>query len=327
MKTPSNAVTSAFFLALAVLATSALAAGAALAEDPAQPETAAPQAQMAAVQADYVGDAVCLGCHEKLKPGITESYQQTIHYRVLNEKNGTTPLMRHGCEACHGPGGDHVRAGGGKGKGNMLEFEGHTPEDVHRENDACLQCHRGGERLYWEGSTHPSRDVGCASCHSIMHNVSGRNQLARATVVDTCGGCHRLQKARQMRNAHMPLREGKMDCTSCHNPHGTIADSLIAANTVNDQCYECHADKRGPYLWEHAPVRESCLTCHEPHGATRDHMLKLGVPRLCQTCHIPTRHPTDPRNPDERFVLGQACLNCHPMVHGSNHPSGSAFTR
>ena len=323
MKTSSNAVTSALIVSLAVLISIAVPADHAFAEETASDATTA---QSPASQ-DYVGDAVCLTCHEKLKPGLTEEYEKTIHFRVLNAKNGLTPLMQRGCEACHGPGGDHVRAGGGKGKGHMLDFEGHTPEAVRSENTACLQCHQGGQRLYWEGSTHPSRDVGCASCHSVMHKVSDRNQLARATVIDTCGGCHRLQKARQMRSAHMPVREGKMDCASCHNPHGTIADKLIAANTINDNCYQCHADKRGPYLWEHAPVRESCLTCHEPHGSTRNDMLKLGVPRLCQSCHIENRHPTQPHAPDERFILGQACLNCHPMIHGSNHPSGSAFTR
>ena len=124
----------------------------------------------------------------------------------------------------------------------------------------------------------------------------------------------------------MPVREGKMDCASCHNPHGTIADSLINATTINDSCYECHADKRGPFLWEHQPVTESCLNCHEPHGTTRDHMLILSLPRLCQNCHTDGHAPI-PRGPDDRYVRGASCLQCHTLVHGSNHPSGIRFTR
>jgi DmsE family decaheme c-type cytochrome len=275
---------------------------------------------------DYVGDAACLTCHEALDEGFTRRYRQTIHARVLNEKNAPTASMQNGCESCHGAGREHVEAGGGAGQG-MRSFTSEDPAAVAADNVACLGCHKGGERLYWEQSIHDSRDVGCASCHRVMHNASRHNQLAKSTVMDTCGQCHLAQRARQYRNAHMPLREGKLDCSSCHNPHGTIADALIEANTVNDKCYECHADKRGPHLWEHPPVAESCSNCHDPHGTTRASMLKIGQPRLCQSCHIETRHPSEPRSPTSRFVVGSGCLQCHPAVHGSNHPSGNRLTR
>jgi rRNA maturation protein Nop10 len=56
-------------------------------------------------------------------------------------------------------------------------------------------------------------------------------------------------------------------------------------------------------------------------------MLKVGVPRLCQSCHIYTRHPSTPQPANSRYTLANACMNCHPNVHGSNHPSGNLFTR
>ncbi len=282
---------------------------------------------------DYVGDTACLTCHEILHKGFTAAYRPTIHAKVFTESNALTALMKRGCEGCHGPGGEHMRAGGGKGKKNIIAFTGASPEAIRSESEICLTCHKGGERLYWAGSIHPSRDVGCTSCHTVMRNASLRDQLAKAEVIDTCGTCHRVQKARQFRSAHMPARgeehgEGRMDCSSCHNPHGTIADSLIAKNTINENCYQCHTDKRGPFLWEHLPVRENCLTCHDPHGTTRDKMLKLGLPRLCQSCHVNTSHRNNPvSDPTDRFVRGGSCLNCHPAVHGTNHPSGNVFTR
>ncbi len=55
----------------------------------------------------------------------------------------------------------------------------------------------------------------------------------------------------------MPVREGKLQCSSCHNPHGTITEKLIAENSVNELCYRCHLDKRGPFLGENPPVREN----------------------------------------------------------------------
>jgi predicted CXXCH cytochrome family protein len=80
----------------------------------------------------------------------------------------------------------------------------------------------------------------------------------------------------------------------------------------------------------HAPVNESCANCHDPHGSNHENMLKTAKPRLCQQCHIESRHPTSPYGRDTgslKFVLGRQCLSCHANIHGSNHPSGFAFTR
>jgi hypothetical protein len=56
-------------------------------------------------------------------------------------------------------------------------------------------------------------------------------------------------------------------------------------------------------------------------------MLKLSLPRLCQQCHVETRHPTEARLPTNKLVISRACAQCHANIHGSNHPSGFAFTR
>jgi DmsE family decaheme c-type cytochrome len=160
-----------------------------------------------------------------------------------------------------------------------------------------------------------------------MENVSERRQLAKATEIETCGQCHLQRRAQLMRSSHMPLREGKMTCTSCHNPHGTVAEKLLKANSINDNCYTCHAEKRGPFLWEHPPVTESCSNCHEPHGSNHEKLLKVSKPRLCQQCHVETRHPTRSSDPATRFVFNRSCTNCHSLVHGSNHPSGRPLNR
>jgi DmsE family decaheme c-type cytochrome len=122
-----------------------------------------------------------------------------------------------------------------------------------------------------------------------------------------------------------------MECTSCHNPHGSPTPKLLLASSTNETCFTCHADKRGPFLWQHAPVVENCANCHDPHGSTHEKMLKLSRPRLCQQCHQGTGHPIAPRSPtvaaDYPFVFNRQCSNCHVNIHGSNHPSGFAFTR
>lgn len=280
----------------------------------AQEETAAP--------VGYVGDEVCAACHQDL----LAHYKKTPHAKVFTSQNARTPLMQRGCEACHGPGAAHVQAGGGKGAEGLLHLRADRTEAPAKQNAACLSCHKGAERLYWRGSAHQSLDLSCSSCHTVMQAVSRAGLLSAPTETETCSGCHLLARSQQLQNYHMPVRDGKMSCSSCHNPHGTIADRLIIDHTINDNCYRCHAEKRGPFLWEHPPVYESCLNCHLPHGSPRAAMLKLSLPRLCQQCHV-SGHGGSPRAPDDRFVVGSSCLQCHPNIHGSNHPSGDRFQR
>ncbi|OGR87035.1 MAG: hypothetical protein A3J74_03105 [Elusimicrobia bacterium RIFCSPHIGHO2_02_FULL_57_9] len=150
--------------------------------------------------------------------------------------------------------------------------------------------------------------------------------------METCFQCHADKKAQIRKSAHMPIVEGKMGCTACHQPHGSTSDKLLAKNSVNETCYSCHQDKRGPFLREHPPVRENCLNCHLPHGSHNDKMLVAKVPMLCQRCHQLGYHPTtfygmtqinaeNPRN------FNRGCIDCHSRIHGSNHPSGVYFQR
>jgi DmsE family decaheme c-type cytochrome len=125
-----------------------------------------------------------------------------------------------------------------------------------------------------------------------------------------------------------------MACTDCHKPHGSSGPGDLIHNTVNETCYECHAEKRGPFLWEHAPVREDCSNCHTPHGSNYENLLTGRQPWLCQQCHSTAYHPSGaysgtgipPEGADPRILSGQ-CMNCHQQVHGSNHPSGINLTR
>jgi DmsE family decaheme c-type cytochrome len=107
---------------------------------------------------------------------------------------------------------------------------------------------------------------------------------------------------------------------------------LKTGNSVNEACTSCHTEKRGPFLWEHAVVRENCTTCHDPHGSNNDRMLVAKVPMLCQRCHVGSGHPptiydaTQVANGSNR-VIGRGCVNCHSQIHGSNSPAGNAFLR
>jgi len=113
-------------------------------------------------------------------------------------------------------------------------------------------------------------------------------------------------------------------CSDCHNPHGSATEAMIREDSINDNCYKCHAEKRGPFLFEHAPVRENCTNCHDPHGSINVASLKISVPRLCYECHTIDHSQS---GPNSQFTMSRACLNCHTNIHGSNSPAGGVFHR
>jgi DmsE family decaheme c-type cytochrome len=273
----------------------------------------------------YAGEETCLACHE----GQTRGYHRSAHGRASNPGS---PSANRGCESCHGPGQDHVDASGDTSKIKSLK----TGMSAAAINAQCLDCHSTGKLALWEGSQHDALNVSCASCHSIHAPKSDHGQLKADRQVETCEPCHRRQVQKLRRSSHMPVDEGKLECSSCHNPHGAVGVKLLkTGNTVNETCASCHAEKRGPFLWEHAPVTESCTTCHDAHGTTNDRMLVAKEPFLCQRCHVSSQHPDDGLRHATRLsnsttanrMSGRSCAACHQNVHGSNAPSGKAFLR
>lgn len=291
-----------------------------LAQQPAKPVAAVTPSD-----SNYVGAETCKGCHEEAFNKFSKTRMGRLFlYQARN------PNEANACETCHGPGKAHVDGGGGKGKGGLITFAKNDSTPVEKRNAVCLTCHTKGARIFWKGSQHESRDVACTNCHKVMEDVSPKSQLAKANEIETCGICHLQKRAQTMRSSHMPVREGKMTCTSCHDPHGTLTPSLLKEATLNDSCFVCHAEKRGPFLWSHQPVEESCANCHDPHGTNHDAMLKVVKQRLCQQCHTEAGHQTRPFGRDsasQKFVMGRGCTNCHVNIHGSNHPAGFKFTR
>jgi DmsE family decaheme c-type cytochrome len=269
---------------------------------------------------DYVGEETCLTCHED------KAYKGTGHGL---KTNASTPAAKQGCESCHGPGKAHV-----EGEGDKTKILRPQTLGASEASETCTTCHDRKNHAMWAGSQHDSRNVGCISCHSI-HDSKGSSQLKAANEQELCGTCHRNVVNKLNRTSHMPVREGKMSCSSCHNPHGSANVRLLkTGTTVNESCASCHAEKRGPMLWEHAPVADSCVNCHDPHGSNNERMLSAKQPFLCQRCHVTSRHPPTvyegyllKNSTNANKIYGRSCVSCHQLVHGSNAPSGKAFLR
>ena len=260
---------------------------------------------------DYVGADTCKACHED----IYKNWEKTPHWKTtLDTKGGPS---RQGCEGCHGPGAAHVAGGGDITK--IYIFKNHSAKEI---NDRCLTCHASGtQQMQAISSLHAKSGVSCISCHSPHHAQTSEFLLVKAQP-ELCYSCHLQQKPQFSMPFHHRVNEGLLQCSDCHNPHGTVAAKQVRYSAAQDAvCYTCHADKRGPFVFEHEPVKvEGCESCHTPHGSPNPHMLKMSnVNLLCLSCHT-TSFANAPGAPSfhNQAAQYQACTLCHAQIHGSN---------
>jgi DmsE family decaheme c-type cytochrome len=305
------------------------------------PAPAGGQAAPAAYQQDAVG--TCLRQCHNTEPATL--ILQTPHGVKADSR---TPFAQHQCETCHGASPEHIDVSSNP---VAVVYKGPKTSPVAERNAKCLSCHELGLRTHWTGSQHESKGVACNDCHNI--HTTEQKVLSKATQADVCFTCHKEQRAQTHRISTHPLTvtslagAAKMACSDCHNPHGSTGPAMLVKNSVNETCYTCHAEKRGPFLWDHAPVRDNCTICHTPHGSSNAPLLKTRAPWLCQECHsgdhgnqvnsganlaggnvTTTNGLQQPGAATPRIqASARACLNCHVLIHGSNHPAGAKFQR
>lgn len=256
----------------------------------------------------------CMACHKKTK-GVVDIFDG-IHGQTT-AANG--PMAGLQCESCHGPKGKH------RGKNEpMISFGENSPLTAEMQNSVCMACHDDSTRMDWHSSVHASEELACADCHQV--HVAKDPVLTKEGENQQCQSCHSKVKADSHKRSAHPIKWDEMSCSDCHKPHGSMAESSLNEQTVNETCYQCHAEKRGPFLWEHAPVIENCANCHDAHGSVNERLLETRVPMLCKQCHGNDSHPsTVPSGNSSIQTAGQGCLNCHTQIHGSNHSSGKTF--
>ena len=297
---------------------------------------------------EFVGSEACKDCHE----AYYNKFIKSVHGK--KEVSGN-PANREGCESCHGPGAQHVEKGGGKGVAIIAFGKRMDPQE---KSSKCLACHEESKALaFWNMNRHMFAGNSCDSCHSIHRGVE---KLLVASEPDLCFACHRNIRAQTNKQSHHPVNEvfvGRqaLKCSSCHNTMSAFGvepvnsysssrrsgtDKMLRAESVNELCFKCHAEKRGPFMWEHIPVQENCLICHEAHGSNHRKLLTQKVPLLCQDCHgSQGSHATRPYTNLHSFqgsatagknkFFARSCLNCHTNIHGSNGPRerGETFVR
>ncbi len=270
---------------------------------------AAPQEQDQSAFSRKGADS-CLQCHDEGSEFPVMAIFKTPHGAKQDKRS---PMAGLQCEACHGPGGEHSgRIKPGDPRPAMPHFGPNASADIQSQNQQCLNCHQGDH-----GKSHQVH-----ATHDPVSSAAGELQL--------CGGCHTQQKAETLMPSAHPLRNAEMRCSDCHAAHGSDQHALLKGFDPNQSCFDCHAEKRGPFLWEHAPATEDCGLCHQAHGSSHPALLTQRPPFLCQQCHSQAGHPSVGQTPSggpSSMQSLRSCGNCHSQVHGSNHPSGASLLR
>ncbi len=208
-----------------------------------------------------------------------------------------------GCQACHGPGGDHVAWArkGGRGAASGLAG-GFKPSDsrysdARYEVDACATCHSRRSRI--AVGIHPGRPL-----YDTL-----RPEPLRAGLYHADGQqLDEVYEYGSFRQSTMYQRGVR--CTDCHNPHS--GKTKAEGNAVCTQCHRPEANPRFPTLAPRA------------YDAPSHHFHKVASPGAqCVNCHMPTKdymivdprrdHTLRPPRPDLSVKIGtpNACTACH----------------
>lgn len=271
--------------------------------------------------AGYVGAEACAACHED----VAKAYAKNPHHALdANKKRG---WEGRSCEGCHGPGAKHAESASAE---DIINPKKLPARDADKR---CLSCHLNQPTQVGRiNSGHALSQVPCTACHEIHATGQDRLQtkyLRTVRLNEHCASCHTPVWAEFQKPHRHRVQEGAVACTDCHNPHGSFnARNQKTANANEPGCFKCHSDKRGPFIFQHAPVRnEPCSMCHEAHGSANPRMLtRAQVGFQCLECHSniqagagsATLGGVPPAFHDLRSPRYQNCTVCHQKIHGSN---------
>lgn len=220
----------------------------------------------------------CLACHVG---------QVAVADRETPDRLASPPFLELGisCERCHGPGRGHVDHHEGRPLAAGSEDPIVNPHklDPWRRDSVCFQCHLSARRVLRHGRRHYDfrPGMGLEEIWSVL--VHG-DDTGEGTPDKAVSHVQEMYSSR----CHLQS-EGRLACTSCHDPHGVPAPAEREA-WYQGRCLQCHQEQ-GCRLPEperlSAPQAGSCIGCHMPRRAAGD------IAHTSQTDHRIQRRPTD----------------------------------
>jgi hypothetical protein len=173
------------------------------------------------------------------------------------------------------------------------EFFGLKHEDeVMRK---CVYCHTTRGRIVDQQIVDLVPNVNCEKCHGpasehvrqarampVPPKFSvGRDDWDTESEMQLCGDCHRLPAAvsrtslreypREMvrfqpvgllRSKCFVESEGKLKCTTCHNPHQTV--KAVSNQQYLQNCVSCHLEDSQTHVACPISPKQGCIDCHMP---------------------------------------------------------------
>ncbi len=165
----------------------------------------------------------------------------------MHPVSGTTQEMNIGCETCHGPGSEHVNAGGA-GK-FIVSPSNITPE---RASNICAQCHsrpQGNDSFNIKKDSPLNQQnkmmvAGTSRADFLAQNTSRHD--ASVSAGDFWGDnkhskSHHQQYTDFIQTKKYRNGDSLKTCASCHNPHAPGSDKhQLSGTSDNSLCTSCH---------------------------------------------------------------------------------------
>lgn len=157
------------------------------------------------------------------------------------------------CEACHGPGGQHVAAIKAGETGTKFIYNPGRLSGDELTQQFCASCHRGADEF------------------SLLKSMEINNV--------------RFQPYRIF-HSKCYSDDKNISCTACHNPHEPIKEDVAYYDA---KCLACHSLKSKPAKQDAAPscpvADKECTSCHMPkvevkaaHFKFTDHYIRVVKP-------------------------------------------------
>ncbi|HEX3878442.1 MAG TPA: tetratricopeptide repeat protein [Bryobacteraceae bacterium] len=240
----------------------------------------------------------CMFCHNGY-PKIPAANEQSFARPVYE---GELP-QGIDCQRCHGPGARHAQLAGTPGakkediRNAIVNPARLTPE---RQMDVCMVCHLESTSFplpnaiqrYERGpfSYRPGEPLG-----QFILNFDHAPGMGRDDKFELVNAAYRLRRSQCFLKSN-----GKLLCTTCHNPHD-VPRGVEAERHFTAVCRQCHASVIDQQIASGKHPRDTnCVSCHMPkrrtedvvHVVATDHYIQRRKPAGDLTADIPERHQT-----------------------------------